>query len=90
MISDFFIDLIGGIFDFMLGGIPTVGVPDWMTGISGVAGTVFGYANSMGVWFPTGLAFTVMAALVAAWGIAFGIHVARMVVSLFTGGGGKA
>jgi len=90
MITDAIINFFGGIFDWLLGTLPTVAVPDWLNSASSMAGTVFGFANSMGVWFPTGLAFTIAGTLVATWLIAGGVHVGRMVLSLFTGGGGKA
>lgn len=82
----FFVSL----FDWLLGTLPEVQVPEWLNSASSMAGTVFGFANSMGVWFPTGLAMTVAGALIATWTIAFGIKAVRVVLSLFTGGGGSA
>lgn len=90
MITDFLIEFFGKIFESILGVFPTVTVPDWLNSGSAMMGTVFGYASSMGAWFPSGLLVTVMGALVLTWGIGYGIHVVRMVASLFTGGGGKA
>lgn len=88
MISDFFINFFGGIFDWAFAGVPEVQVPDWLNSAASMGGTVFGYANSMGVWFPSALAMTVAGTLVATWLISSGIHIARMVISHFTGGGG--
>lgn len=90
MITDFLIEFFGNMFEAVLGVFPTVQVPDWLNSASAMMGTVFGYASSMGVWFPSGLLVTVMGALVLTWGIGYGIHVVRMVASMFTGGGGKA
>lgn len=90
MITEAILLFFGSIFDWLLGALPTVEAPDWFSNVSAVAGTVFGYANSMGAWFPTALAFTVAGTLVATWLIAFGIKAARLVLSLFTGGGGSA
>lgn len=90
MISDAFINFFGGIFDWILGTMPEVQVPDWLNSASAMAGTVFGYASSMGVWFPTGLAVTVAGTLITVWLVSLGIKVGRMVLSLFTGGGGSA
>jgi hypothetical protein len=90
LITDLLIELFGSILEALLGTFPTVEVPGWLNSGAAVMGTVFGYASSMGAWFPSGLLVTVMAALVLTWGIGYGIHVVRMVVSLFTGGGGKA
>jgi hypothetical protein len=44
----------------------------------------------MGVWFPAPLVLTVLGALLTIWLVSFSIKVIRMVVSLFTGGGGSA
>lgn len=90
MITEALLNFFASIFDWLLGSLPTIEAPEWLSSISSVAGTVFGYANSMGAWFPTGLAFAVAGTLVATWLIAFGIKAARLVLSLFTGGGGSA
>jgi hypothetical protein len=85
-IFGFFVNL----FDWLLGTLPEVQVPDWLNATSAAAGTVFGYAQSMGVWFPSGLALTVVGTLMGIWVVSFGIKVARMILSLFTAGGGSA
>lgn len=90
MVTDAIIEWLGGVMDGLLGVFPTVEVPDWLESLSSVTGLVFGYANSMGVWFPAGLAATVAGAIIAAWLIAFTIKGLRIVVSHFTGGGGSA
>jgi hypothetical protein len=90
MITDAIMTFFGGIFTWLLGSMPQVQVPDWLNATSGMVGTVFGYATSMGVWFPSGLAVTIAGTLLAVWLVSLGIKVARMVLSLFTGGGGSA
>ena len=89
MITDAILQFITDIFDWLLGTLPHVEVPTWLSSVSSFAGTVFGYANSMGVWFPSALVFTVVGTLLGVWLISYGIHVLRMIVSLFSGGGGK-
>lgn len=88
MVTDAIMKWFGDLFASLMGAFPAVPVPDWLSAMTGVAGTVFGAANSMGVWFPTGLAVTVVGTLIATWGIAFVINGARIALSLFTGGGG--
>lgn len=90
MVTDALIEWLGGVMDGLLGVFPVVEVPAWLASTSAVTGLVFGYANSMGVWFPAGLAATVAGAIIAAWGVAFAIKGTRIAVSHFTGGGGSA
>ena len=47
-------------------------------------------ANSVGSWVPLGYAATVAGVVLATKGIGFLIKIARMVLSVFTGGGGSA
>lgn len=90
MITDAIMDFFAGLFDWLMGTLPEVQVPEWLNSTSAMAGTVFGYANSMGVWFPSALALAVVGTLVTVWLVALGIKLARLVLSLFTGGGGSA
>lgn len=90
MITDAIINFFGGIFDWLLGTLPVIESPQWLNAGAAMTGTVFGYAASMGAWFPSGLLLTVVGLLLATWLISWGVHVARMVLSMFTGGGGKA
>lgn len=90
MITDYLLQFIGTVSHALLGVLPVVAVPDWLTGLSGAVGNVLQIAGSMGVWFPGGLALTVITACLALWLTGFGIKLARMVLSLFTGGGGSA
>lgn len=73
----------------VMGALPVVEVPSWMS-TTGPMATIFGYASSMGVWVPTTLLVTVLAALLAAWLLGFGIKLARIVASFMTVGGGSA
>lgn len=90
MVTDAIITFFGGVFEWLLGTMPEVQVPDWLNSTSGMVGTVFGYATSMGVWFPSGLALAVAGTLLTVWLVSLGIKIGRMVLSLFTGGGGSA
>lgn len=90
MVTDAIITFFGTVFEWLLGTMPEIQVPEWLNSTSGMVGTVFGYASSMGVWFPSGLAVAVAGTLLSVWLVSLGIKVARMVLSLFTGGGGSA
>ena len=89
MITDaligFFFNVIGALLDLL----PHFTVPSWMSA-TGPMGTVFTYAGSMGAWFPTSLAVTVLLAILTAYGVGFAIKGVRIVASFFTLGGGSA
>lgn len=90
MIIEWLMGLAANLFDWMFSGLPPYTPPDWITGLAGAVGQVFSVAGSMGVWFPAPLVLTILLALLTVWLISFGIKVIRLVVSLFTGGGGSA
>jgi hypothetical protein len=90
MITDGLLNFVGSILHAVLSVIPAVPVPGWLSGGSSAVGQVLGYVGSMGVWFPGPLALTVIGALLAVWLVGYGVHIARMVISLFSGGGGGA
>lgn len=90
MITDALIAMGAALLRFVLGGVPDASVPDWMTGGASMSSRVFQYAGSMGVWFPWTLCGVVIAAVLGTWAISFGIKVVRMLLSLFTAGGGSA
>lgn len=88
------LDLIFGMFASialgLLDAIPVIPVPAWITQLAGFASTIFGFAHSMGVWFPVGLIVTVGTALLAIALASFGIRVVRILISHLTGGGGAS
>lgn len=90
MIADAVLSWVTSIIHSALGGLPKMGPPDWLTTGSSAVSAVFSMADSMGAWFPGGLALTVILALLGVWVVGFGIKVVRMALSLFTGGGGSA
>jgi hypothetical protein len=90
VISNAILSFIGGLGHVLLGSLPSIPVPSWITGSTSAVGTVFQAAGSMSVWFPITLASTVIASVLAIWGLAFTVKAARIVLSLFTGGGGGA
>lgn len=64
--------------------------PDWVQEIGTPAGKVFELADSMSVWFPWSFLMGVLASVIASLLAGFGIRLARMLISHFTGGGGSA
>lgn len=64
--------------------------PGWLYSAEAPISTVFSAVGSMGVWFPGGVVLGVIGAVFAARMAGLVIKIARMALSLFTGGGGHA
>lgn len=90
MIAEWVLGAFGWLLHALLSVLPVVEVPSWLSGSDSAFSTVFSAAGSMGVWFPSTLVVTVLVGLLAIWLTAFGVKVVRMVLSLFTAGGGSA
>lgn len=90
MITEWVLGAGGSLLSWIFGALPVVAVPSWLSSGSGAMSTVFQAAGSMGVWFPTGLLVTVLTAVLVMWLVGFVVKVTRMVLSLFTAGGGSA
>lgn len=90
MILEFLMTVAANVFDWAFSGLPPYTPPDWVAGVGTAAGSVFGMAGSMGVWFPASLVLIILAAMLAVWLVSFSVKVIRMAISLFTGGGGSA
>lgn len=89
LVTDWLIEVFAWLVGTILSWMPTITVPTWLNA-DGPIGTVFTYAGSMGAWFPTGLAITVILAILAAYAVGFGIKAVRIIASFATLGGGSA
>ena len=90
MITGTLLSIGSSFIHWLLGLLPVITVPSWLTGSNSAMTTVFTDAGLMGVWFPAGLLISVLAGLLLILTVGFGIKVARMVASFFTAGGGSA
>jgi hypothetical protein len=82
--------VLAAILTFAVGLFPAL--PDVSAATSGIQtaiGTIMGYAASLGVWLPFSTAGAALTIILAVFGVACIIYVVRLVVSLFTGGGGS-
>lgn len=90
MIVQWFMDgiawLVHGVFSVM----PAVAIPSWFIDSTTVMQGLFTNAQTMGVWVPIPLAITVATVLFASIMGGALIKLARIVLSLFTAGGGSA
>jgi len=90
MIVEWFLGLLVSLLETMVSALPSFDPPGWFTNANSGFASVFGVANSMGVWLPVGLGFTVLAAVLTCLVIGFGIKVTRIAASFLTAGGGSA
>ena len=91
MITAAILSLLGLVLHGVVSVLPSLpGPPSWLTSSNSAVATVFQYADSMSVWFPTSLVLTILTGIGAIWAAAFLLKISRMVVSLFTCGGGSA
>ena len=86
-------DAILGFFATLLDGFESLftipAPPGWVSNPSAI-GVVFEAIGSMGVWFPTATVILIIGTAFAVRLIGMGIKIARMAISLMTGGGGQA
>lgn len=90
MIAAAVIGLVATFFAFLIGLAPSVDVPGWFTSATSAVGTVYQFVGSMGVWFPGATVVAVIGTVFAIKLVGLFIKVARMALSLMTGGGGSA
>lgn len=90
MITEAIIDVFSRVAAFLIGLLPDWTRPDWMqTLIDAATDGVAGVAQ-LGRWIAFDHISVALAFILATWLIALGIKVARMVLSISTGGGGSA
>jgi hypothetical protein len=85
------LDIVYALWSFILGSLPQDSAPpDWLSGGTTALIALVDVVNSMGAWIPLDLMF-LMGNLVLA-SIVFGssVKLLRILLSLFTGGGGSA
>ena len=91
MITGAILSLLGTVLHGVLSILPSVpSPPSWISSNTGALSTVLSGIGSMSVWFPLQLGITILLFVLSIHLVGFGIKVSRMVVSLFTGGGGSA
>lgn len=90
MIVQWFLQALTAVVAFMLGLLPTIAVPSWLTTAGSAVSTVLGYASTMGAWIPLDVGLTVVGAFLSCLAASFGIKLVRIVLSFFTAGGGSA
>lgn len=88
MITSWILDLIADAWEAFLGAIPTPSAESWLADIGGAVGWLSSSLSGLGAWLPFALIGSILGTLGVVWGVAVGIRIGRLALSLFTGGGG--
>lgn len=90
MITKFVLEFAGGLMTFVLGLMPTVSLPGWFTTSTNTLSSSLAAIGGYGNWLPLVAIGNGVAFILACFGVAFAVRGFRVVLSLFTGGGGGA
>jgi hypothetical protein len=90
VITQVLLELVFGLIDAGLGLLPTSGPPEWFATGSGYFAQVWGYGAGLGAWIPWDVVGLVLGSIGTCLAIAVVVRVARILISVFTGGGGSA
>lgn len=90
MVIDWLLGIVESVLTTVLGWLPVVEAPAWLSTAGGWIATVGTYVEGTGVWIP----WAVIAGVIAAWVVAMATMVTikgvRIVASFLTLGGGSA
>lgn len=90
MITEALMSVVTGLVSVLLGSLPVVPVPGWLSDLSSGVSSIAAAGSGLGVWLPVPLIVAVITTVFGAWIIGFGIKLARIVASFLTLGGGSA
>ena len=90
MVVEWVLALTGALTRSFLSNLPGFDPPAWFTDSGSLFASLFGVADSLGVWLPIGLALTIGSAVLGCLVIGFGIKLVRILLSFATAGGGSA
>jgi hypothetical protein len=90
MIVDGIVTVLAGLLSFVGGLFGSIPVPGFIDSIDSGLVEVSGYAGGMGHLIPFGDAVSAATFVIGCMAVGFGIKVVRIVLSLFTAGGGSA
>lgn len=90
MIVEGIVKVAVAFFKFVLGLFPTRNPPQWTESLASSLQTVWDAGAGLGAWIPWGNVAAVVQAVIACMITGLLIRLVRIVLSLFTGGGGSA
>ncbi len=91
MITDLILAVLTAPVVWLLDNVPSFSWPTWMTGsdLATKAGSVAGNVQALDNWIPVGDLALAATLVLAVWAFSLVVQGLRMVVSLFSGGGGS-
>lgn len=90
MIVEAIFNVVGAFLAFVVGLFPTRDPASWVSSMGPAIQTVWNAAAGMGAWIPWSNVSAVVQAVIGAMLTGLAIRLIRVVLSLFTGGGGSA
>jgi len=90
VIIEWLAQVVAAIAEFIAGLFGDLQAPGWLQSAGDTWQSIMGQAAGLDPWIPWSVLSAVVTSLLACVVIGFGIKVVRMVLSLFTGGGGSA
>lgn len=90
MITGWLLDLLAGAWAWLCESVPAPSQDGWVADIPGAVTYIADLVGGLGAWVPLPLIVGIIGTLGIVWGSASGLKLGRMVLSLFTGGGGSA
>ncbi|SFC94947.1 hypothetical protein SAMN04487968_1165 [Nocardioides terrae] len=90
MILQAVLELVFGLIDGLLGLLPTAPPPDWFADGAGYFGQIWAMGTGLGGWVPWDVFGLVLASVGTCLAIAVVVRITRILISVFTGGGGSA
>lgn len=90
MVTKAIIDALGAFIGFLLGLLPSFSLPSWVDTIHDYAVDGVTFANGFKAWVPLTALRNAFVFLLAVGTAAFIVRGSRVVISLFSGGGGSA
>jgi hypothetical protein len=91
VIVTWLLELVFGFFNWILGTIPEGSAPpDWLSGGTDAVSSLLVLVSSMGAWIPLDLCILMANLVLLSMVVSSSVKFMRILLSLFTGGGGSA
>jgi len=90
MVVEWFLEVFSGALAFLIGLLPTIEPPAWLSSGSTYMGDAAGFVSDLGNVLPIGALALGLVWVLACGAVALAVRFGRMGLSLFTGGGGSA
>lgn len=90
MVTEWILKALAAVWEWFISHLPAIPVPDWFASASGSIAFVVDKMHGFDGWLPWTVLGIVITTILAALAISLAIKIARIVLSVFTAGGGSA